>query len=71
MSVISQRFAKVNLPGRSDYDQWKPTAYLTYLDANNLYGHAMVQMLPTSEFAFARTLIDHWSDEVGVKNGGN
>ena len=34
----------------SEYDRDKPTKYLQYLDANNLYGWAMSQLLPTGEF---------------------
>ena len=34
----------------SDYDKSKPTKYLQYLDANNLYGWAKSQPLPTGEF---------------------
>ena len=33
-----------------EYDTSKPTEYLQYLDANNLYGWAMSQPLPTGEF---------------------
>ena len=33
-----------------EYDSNKPTNYLQYLDANNLYGWAMSQPLPTGEF---------------------
>ena len=33
-----------------EYDPSKPTEYLQYLDANNLYGWAMSQPLPTGEF---------------------
>ena len=34
----------------SEYDESKPTKYLQYLDANNLYGWAMSQPLPTGGF---------------------
>ena len=34
----------------SEYDKSKPTKYLQYLDANNLYGWAMSQPLPTGGF---------------------
>ena len=34
----------------SKYDESKPTKYLQYLDANNLYGWAMSQPLPTGGF---------------------
>ena len=32
------------------YDKNKPTKYIQYLDANNLYGWAMTQKLPTNGF---------------------
>ena len=32
------------------YDDSKPCKYITYLDANNLYGWEMSQQLPSSEF---------------------
>ena len=34
----------------SEFVPDKPTRYLQYLDANNLYGWAMSQPLPTGEF---------------------
>ena len=34
----------------SEYHPSKPTKYLQYLDASNLYGWAMSQPLPTGEF---------------------
>ena len=39
-----------NLYMGSEYDKSKPTKYLQYLDANNLYGWAMSQSLPTGGF---------------------
>ena len=33
-----------------DFDPNKPQNYLLYLDANNLYGWAMAQPLPTGDF---------------------
>ena len=45
------RWAAANNPYMgSEYDKSKPTKYLQYLDANNLYGWAMSQPLPTGEF---------------------
>jgi hypothetical protein len=32
------------------YDKTKPSNYILYLDANNLYGWAMVQFLPKGGF---------------------
>ena len=34
----------------SSYDEVKPSKYIMYLDANNLYGWAMSQCLPTDRF---------------------
>ena len=45
------RWAAANNPYMSsEYDKSKPTKYLQYLDANNLYGWAMSQPLPAGEF---------------------
>ena len=48
------RWAKANHPYMgSDFDPNMPTKYLQYLDANNLYGWAMSQALPTGGFKWA------------------
>ena len=44
------RYAAANNPYMDEYDKNKETNYLQYLDANNLYGWAMSQPLPTGEF---------------------
>ena len=44
------RWAAANNPYMEEYDSSKPTKYLQYLDANNLYGWVMSQPLPTSGF---------------------
>ena len=43
-------WAAANNPYMDEYDSSKPTRYLQYLDANNLYGWAMSQSLPTGGF---------------------
>ena len=49
--VVSHRHAKANNPYTEHaYDTNLPTSYITYVDANNLYGHAMRQPLPTGDF---------------------
>ena len=49
------RWAAANNPYMgSEYDKSKPTKYLQYLDANNLYGWAMSQSLPTGGFRWIK-----------------
>ncbi|CAL1535717.1 unnamed protein product, partial [Lymnaea stagnalis] len=52
VAMISHRFATANNPRLPDYDATKPKTYVIYLDANNLYGWAMSQYLPTGEFTW-------------------
>ena len=53
-SAIVHRFAEANNPLMSTYDEKKPTSYISYLDANNLYGWAMSQKLPIDNFKWVR-----------------
>ena len=51
ISMISTRHAKANNPTLTfSYDSKLSRQDLIYLDANNLYGHAMSQYLPTGDF---------------------
>ena len=50
ISVISHRYAEANNPYLDDFDDSKPTSYLMYVDAVNLYGWAMMQKLPYGMF---------------------
>ena len=50
ISMVSKRFAKANNPQCPDYDSTKPNKWIMYLDANNLYGWAMNQLLPVGGF---------------------
>ena len=38
ISYIAKRYAKANNKYMNDYDSKKPSAFITYLDVNNLYG---------------------------------
>ena len=59
IAMISHRHAEANNPYMGDeYDKNEEHSYIAYLDANNLYGQAMVQSLPSGGF--------EWSDERGV-----
>ena len=50
VSMISTRYGKANNPYMKDYDPDLPTKYISYFDANNLYGWAMCKPLPTHGF---------------------
>ena len=50
MSYISKRFSKANNKYMRSYDNNKPSKYITYLDANNLYGWRMSQYRPGGKF---------------------
>ena len=52
------RYASANNLYMEEYDEDKETNYLQYLDANNLYGWAMSQSLPTGEFRWIKC--DAW-----------
>ena len=53
---ISKRYAEANKKYMDNYDPSKPTTYIQYLDANNLYGWAMSQSLPTHGFSWMKDL---------------
>ena len=50
ISYIANRYSKANNKYMSDFDETEPSKYIIYLDANNLYGWAMSQYLPTGKF---------------------
>ena len=50
ISMISHRHAKANNKYMKNYDENKESSYITYLDANNLYGGAMCEKMPYKEF---------------------
>ena len=52
IAVISKRHARANNPYVEGYDESQPDSYITYLDANNLYGYAQSEPLPVGNFQF-------------------
>ena len=65
VSMTSTRHARANNPSLPSYDPELPRHDLIYLDANNLYGHAMSQYLPTGGF---RVLIDEETQSLELEN---
>ena len=50
ISYIANRYCKANNKYMKENDEKAPSKYIMYLDANNLYGWAMSQYLPTGGF---------------------
>ena len=63
VSYIANRYAKANNEYMKDYDKRRHNKHIMYLDANNLYGYAMSQALPTGNF---RWLNDEEIDEINL-----
>ena len=63
VSTVTKRYAEANNPYMKTYDSNSSNKYLSYLDANNLYGLAMSQPLPTHGFK--------WMSEEELKNWRN
>ena len=60
ISYIANRYGKANNVYMKEYDEKASSKYLMYLDANNLYGWAMSQYLPTGGF--------RWMTEKQISN---
>ena len=56
VSYIAKRYAKANNEYMSDYDSYKQSTFITYLDKNNLYGWAMIGYLPYREFEWLKNV---------------
>ena len=50
ISTITHRYAQANNKYMKNYDPQKESSHIIYSDANNLYGCAMIQKLPTGDF---------------------
>ena len=50
ISYIPNRYGKANNKYMKEHNEKAPSKYIMYLDANNLYGWAMSQYLPTGGF---------------------
>ena len=64
------RWAKANNPYMNSFNPNEKTSYLQYLDANNLYGWAMSQALPTGGFKWIKVKPEGISKLAKLKNKG-
>ena len=64
ISMISNRYGQANNKYMEEkYDPSQPSKYLAYLDANNLYGWAMMKPLPVGDFKWMEEREwEHWED---------
>ena len=59
MCQVSHKEAKANNKYMEDeYDESRPSNYISYLDANNLYGLAMSMKLPIGELKWIKKLLN-------------
>ena len=58
ITLISKRYAEANNKYMKDYNPDKESSYIQYLDANNLYGWAMSQQLPTHGFKWMKDITE-------------
>ena len=61
-----QKHVEANKKYMKNYDKYKESSYLTYLDANNLHGWAMSQKLPANDFKWITDMSIF--DEEFIKN---
>ncbi|KAK3748956.1 hypothetical protein QZH41_006842 [Actinostola sp. cb2023] len=61
VSMITKRYAKANNKYMKDYRKDEKSIFIKYLDANNLYGWAMSEPLPTDGFKWmSKDKLRHW-----------
>jgi hypothetical protein len=59
----AHRYSKANNKYMSDYKPDEASKYIIYLDANNLYGWAVIQDLPTG--GLIQVVENKWRDRLG------
>ncbi len=67
ISSIMKRYAKSNHKYLKDYDSQKPSVFIEFLDANNLYGWAMSEPLPYKNFKWMNEdELKDWQDKLCI-----
>ena len=61
---ISKRYSEANNKYMKNYNPGKESKFIQYLDANNLYGWAMSQQLPTHGFKWIKNITKEKVDEI-------
>ena len=63
VAMIPNRWGKTNNKFMDPYDKSQPSKFITYLDANNLYGWAMMQPLPVGKFKWMNNEeLENWKE---------
>ena len=68
ISYIAKRHAKANNKYTRNYDSKKPSTLITHLDMNNLYGWAMSEYHPYSEFECLKNIDEFDVMSISEKN---
>ena len=69
VSYIANRYGSANNKYMKEYNEKAPSKYIMYLDANNLYGWAMSQYLPTGNFEWVTDKFDLSKYDADSKEG--
>lgn len=56
VAMCTKRYAKANNKFMKDFNPSNPSSYIMYLDATNLYGAAMSEYLPQSDFQWVENV---------------
>jgi len=61
--MISKQYSRANNKCMKDFNSKEKSKFIQYLDANNLYGWAMSQPLPVSDFKWMKEKdLDNWEE---------
>ena len=64
MCQSTHKYAKANNKYMKNFDKNIEPSYLTNLDANNLYGWAMSQILPVNGFMWYNNYLSDFSEDL-------